>query len=555
MLPFFLIQKLMNLKKIMKIDLTQVPYRDYINETINFYNFFKQRKMKKTNFLLFTIALFFFSVNANFIQAQQTPAGYIDVIVVFATQNDADLYRNLLNAQELDYTQPSQARLWRIRQGTQGILPNGTPFSINSTGDAIGTIGGGLVCIGAGENSITKAPLNETSGTLNNAFQSCWEMPSCLTAVQSVRESMRIYIFDTGTDMFNTLNAPFLTTANAWNYVNNNNNVQDNHPQGHGTAVTGIVVKYLNYIISDDVKIVPIKVLDETGKGKVFDIIKAFDKATREQADIVNCSIVEKGQYYNGKPTPLQIAIDKAKEAEVLLVAGAGNDNKNIDDPNQPYFPASLPCDNQIVVGASNCRQNKSTFSNFGSINVDVFALGENIRTTGLGNTTVLATGTSFATPIVTGMAALIASQTSNRAYTIIKDKILSTVDYKTQLNGYCTTSGIVNICSAMRAMNSTRVINQKLTQMGPLSKEAFVVAPNSFSSETQISITTIEEAPLSIKLYNVLGTEVATVTQGTRPAGTHQIVFNAGQLNTGFYMFTAKTSNKTWTQKVFIQK
>jgi subtilisin family serine protease len=207
----------------------------------------------------------------------------------------------------------------------------------------------------------------------------------------------------------------------AKDFVNNTDFPNDDHEARHGTAVAGIVTRYLSYLnnpSAKSVKITPFKVLNRYGVGTTFNIIKAIDQANKNGANLINCSFAIKKRFlpFYGN-APLQIAIDKAREKGILFITGAGNDDSNIEC--RPVFPASLPNDNILTVGAcqyQNSEQQKASFSNYGKRSVDVFAPGFRIGTTGKENTLVRITGTSFSTPIVTGLAALLAVQMASNA-------------------------------------------------------------------------------------------------------------------------------------------
>lgn len=180
------------------------------------------------------------------------------------------------------------------------------------------------------------------------------------------------------------------------------------YPDYHGTHVSGIVAAEMNngiggHGIAPKAKILPINVFDRYG-GFDYILAEAILYAVENGADVINMSL--------GAPFEMPLveeAIKKAVEKGVVIVAAAGNDGAIYYN-----YPASY--DGVITVGATNDKNKKAYFTTYGP-SIDVVAPGEDVYSTL--NTAAKSTfeklsGTSMASPIVAGVAALIKSKHPN---------------------------------------------------------------------------------------------------------------------------------------------
>jgi subtilisin family serine protease len=195
-----------------------------------------------------------------------------------------------------------------------------------------------------------------------------------------------------------------------------NNDVMANTPL-HGTHVSGIIGALRgNGVgmdgVADNVKIMLVRAIpdgDEYDKDVALSIRYAVDNG----AQVINMSF---GKYISPQKKWVDDAVKYAESKGVLLVAAAGNEKKDVD--TLPHFPnAYLKEDarkvsNWITVGASGDPKAgglTASFSNYGKKDVDVFAPGVKIYSTVPGgNTYANLQGTSMASPVVAGLAALI---------------------------------------------------------------------------------------------------------------------------------------------------
>jgi len=210
------------------------------------------------------------------------------------------------------------------------------------------------------------------------------------------------------------------------------NNVVEYPDASHGTGVAGLIgAKRGNGYgidgVADNVHIMVIKAVpngDEYDK----DIANAIRFAVDHGAKVVNMSF---GKKISPHKAWVDSAFEYAAAHDVLLVQAAGNDNQDVDVkpqfPNDTYLDGTTT-DNVICVGASAWKKDTTlaaTFSNYGQNNVDIFSPGVKVTSIDLNAEFNTADGTSFASPIVTGIAALILEYYPKLSAAQVKQAIL----------------------------------------------------------------------------------------------------------------------------------
>ena len=263
--------------------------------------------------------------------------------------------------------------------------------------------------------------------------------------------SVKVGVIDSGISAHTDLNAN-LTTG--WDFYHNNSITTDD-AVGHGTHVAGIIgaVGNNNRGISGvcwNVSLVPLQVIDRTGNIEESCIISAINYATNHDVPIINCSIAGYGYSYGEK-----IAIQNYPG---LFVCGAGNDSSNND--TKPSYPNSYTLDNIVSVAATNRYDALWEDSNYGATSVDITAPGDFILSTKNQNSyDYKKSGTSFASPMVAGVAALIKSVRPEFTAKQIKTCILNGADPLEHLKGYCATGGRLNAFKAVSLAAESTVI------------------------------------------------------------------------------------------------
>uniref|UniRef100_A0A7C1K1K8 Peptidase S8 n=1 Tax=Caldilinea aerophila TaxID=133453 RepID=A0A7C1K1K8_9CHLR len=207
-----------------------------------------------------------------------------------------------------------------------------------------------------------------------------------------------IAILDTGVN----LNHPEFTgrLLPGYDFINEDNDPSDDH--GHGTHVAGIAAAALNNAtgaagICPDCAILPVKVLDSGNKGTWGTVAAGIYYAVDQGARVINLSL---GASVSSKT--LERAIQYAEEHDVIVVAAAGNSASTM-----PFYPAALPY--VIAVGATTDQDVLWPLSNTGEY-IDLTAPGHRIYSTFLSPEYAYMSGTSMATPFVSGLAGLLVS-------------------------------------------------------------------------------------------------------------------------------------------------
>ena len=221
---------------------------------------------------------------------------------------------------------------------------------------------------------------------------------------------------------------------------------------GHGTIVAGIIAARPNNGhgiagINWNVRVLPVKVLDRNGSGTSSDVASGIAWAVDNGADIINMSL---GGTSISDSSVLTEAVDYAFKNNVLIVAAAGNDSALVGsdlDVDRVFPVCSDGANNQVLgVAATDINDKKASFSNYGRACIDIAAPGTayfNSRNDQKGilstyydperptrnNLYVFASGTSMATPIVTGVAALVRSLHPDMTAAALRDRITASVD------------------------------------------------------------------------------------------------------------------------------
>jgi serine protease len=197
------------------------------------------------------------------------------------------------------------------------------------------------------------------------------------------------------------------------------------------------------------VSIMGLKFLNSGGSGWVSDAVTAIDWAVKAKQAGVNLRVLSNSWGGGGYSQALRDEIAKAGAYDILFVAAAGNYGS--DNDTTPFYPCSYGVATEICVAATDSKDNRANFSNYGPNSVDLAAPGVNILSTVIGGQYAAMSGTSMATPHVSGAAAL-ALSTGYESVSALKATILAAVDPLPSLSGYVRTGGRLDVCKAIFA-------------------------------------------------------------------------------------------------------
>ena len=258
----------------------------------------------------------------------------------------------------------------------------------------------------------------------------------------------------------------FVDDLIGWDFVNNDNDPYDDN--GHGTHVSGTIgamgsngigVAGVNWSI----QIVPLKFLSSSGSGTLSNAIRAVDYFTNLAAHASageNYVATNNSWGGGGYVQQLSDAIVRAARQDVLFVAAAGNSASNNDTtasyPANYSTTAAVGYESVISVASLTSSGGLSSFSNYGQTTVDLAAPGSSIYSTMPGGGYGTLSGTSMATPHVTGAVALYASTHQSATAAEIRAALLASVAPTASLAGKVATGGRLDIGQLMSTTPDT---------------------------------------------------------------------------------------------------
>ena len=229
-------------------------------------------------------------------------------------------------------------------------------------------------------------------------------------------DGILVAVLDTGVDDSN----PSLAgqTFGGYDIVNDMAFVTDKN--GHGTACASLIAGKGGeggvLGTAPKAKILPVKVMDDSGKSDGFAIAKGIVYAVEKGAKIINLSLGT-----TSETTLLDSAIDYALGKGVLIVAASGNEGKEGEN-----YPSTV--DGVLCVGAVDGEKWKAAFSNYGP-KVDLVAPGVLVAAAAPMGGVVLMSGTSSAAPLVSGAAASVWSENPNWSAKKVAEKLMAEAD------------------------------------------------------------------------------------------------------------------------------
>src|SRR5262245_41930848 len=236
-------------------------------------------------------------------------------------------------------------------------------------------------------------------------------------------------------------NNGYVDDVHGYDFVNNDGDPFDDN--GHGSHCAGTIAGVGNNNVGVtgvnwNAKVIGIKFLSAGGSGSTDGAI-----ASVQYAIAVGCKLTSNSWGGGGFSHALLDVINLAGAAGQLFVAAAGNSSANTDV--SPHYPSSYDSPYIISVAATDHNDNLASFSNFGATTVDLAAPGVSILSCQPGGGYQLLSGTSMATPHVSGVVALAMGRFPNANPLFIKQLILNAADVKPQLAGKVLTGARLN--------------------------------------------------------------------------------------------------------------
>lgn len=335
----------------------------------------------------------------------------------------------------------------------------------------------------------------------------------------------------------------FVDDVHGWNFLNDTNNVYSSGDD-HGTHVAGTIgatgnnetgVAGVNWQVS----MIAAKFLGSNG-GRTSDAIRAIDYMTdlkvRHGINLVATNNSWGGGNFS---QALKDAILRSAKADILFVAAAGNNGLPMD--SLPFYPAAYTtlvgtdtesaADYEAVVSvaAINSNGNLASFSNFGEVGVDLAAPGVGIRSTVGFSDYEDFSGTSMASPHVTGAIALYASvMTGGTSAADIRGRLLDSVVSTPSLSGNTSTGGRLDVRQMLGELQSLRLDRGTYGPEAQVTIELRNQDLNLDSDQVETVnvtvISTTEATPLTVQLTETgadtgLFTGSVQLTEGTATA------------------------------------
>ncbi|MCI5080109.1 MAG: S8 family peptidase [Saprospiraceae bacterium] len=401
------------------------------------------------------------------------------------------------------------------------------------------TLGKAKVDGGSLNYEIEIPPLNDggllpsSSGLLS--LSNCSNYPGVFPANVGGTANIKVGIIDTGVD------TPAIN-ANFGNIVTQVIDLTDSDAGGadtdsHGTRVTSIVADVLTHMGATNASIIMIKAF-RNGTGLLFNTLRGLEALKNENVKVINMS-------FGFTPDPADLHSEDLfadflhllQQNDILAVVSSGNEGLNLN--NNDYFPSTIAGTNNLIsVGSSDCSGDLSSFSNYGDNIVHLLAPGENITTVYPSGEWGHSTGTSFSTPLVSGLAAIYASQqTGSYSLDKVKCKVVSSAYTDERLVNNTSSGGILDydnsVCPGYYLLSQPEIPVSTNTIQG------IELMPNPFVDQLQLQINSSSTGRTTFELFNTTGQRLLSQTI---------------EVQKGFNQINIKTSSQ-WPAGVYFAK
>src|SRR6266851_1423830 len=266
----------------------------------------------------------------------------------------------------------------------------------------------------------------------------------------------------------------FTGDLHGYNFVNNNGTVFSGYPtEDHASHVAGIVgAKGNNGIgvvgVNWTVGLMSLKFLDAAGTGDTANAVRAvaYAKQMRDRwvssggTQGANVRVLNNSYGGGGFNQSFVDAVTGANMSGILFVAAAGNVDVGTEEPNNdlvPHYPSSFDVPNVVAVASTTSLDTLSSFSHFGLNSVDLGAPGSSILSTvptdSMGVKYKVFSGTSMATPHVSGAAALLWAQNPSLTVQQVKNLLLLNGDVEAALVDKTLTGRRLNVGNSFQSL------------------------------------------------------------------------------------------------------
>lgn len=208
-----------------------------------------------------------------------------------------------------------------------------------------------------------------------------------------------------------------------YDFANSDGDAMDDH--GHGSHCAGTIgATHNNGLgvagVMDKVTLVPLKFLTAAGSGTTEGAIQAIDYATKMNVDLMSNSWGG-----GGHSQALEDAIRAASDKGIIFTAAAGNNSTSND--SGPHYPSNYNLPNVVSVAAHTAADGLASFSSYGSRTVHVAAPGHRILSTVIKGAYAVYSGTSMATPHVSGVLGLLLAKEGRLPHLEMRDRLMAT--------------------------------------------------------------------------------------------------------------------------------
>lgn len=232
----------------------------------------------------------------------------------------------------------------------------------------------------------------------------------------------------------------------------------------HGTHVSGTIAATQNNAtgiagVASNVKIMAIRTVPDDADELDSDIVEAYLYAAKNGARVINCSF---GKQVNEGGMVVRDTINEiGKKYNTLVIASAGNDSSGPfswhNNDSSPKYPASFDSETLLVIASTTSSGSLSTFSNIGIKTVDIGAPGSNIYSTINGSKYGMASGTSMASPNISGVAAMVLGYYPKLSALELKDVLMKSATPVAAFKAQIVSGGRVNLKAALLKARSSK--------------------------------------------------------------------------------------------------